>query len=137
MDMTEAMDAVNYWAVIVSALSAFLIGGIWYSPLLFMKGWLKANKYEKDYKFPRPALTFGGSFVLALIISYVLVLFLGPDRDAMMGATAGFMAGVCWVAAAFGITYLFENKPLSLFFINAGYHAVTFTLMGFILGAWI
>jgi len=53
-----------------------------------------------------------------------------------MGATAGLMAGLFWVATAMGITYLFERKSLKLYLINAGYHVVTFTLMGLILGAW-
>jgi len=34
------------------------------------------------------------------------------------------------------VTYLFERKPMKLFLINAGYHAVTFPLMGLILGLW-
>lgn len=136
MDMREAMDAVNYWAVLVAALSAFVAGGLWYS-VLFAKIWMKANGFtEQELKKSNMGLIFGGSFVLALAIAYILALFLGPDRDASMGATAGLMAGLFWVAAAFGITYLFERKPLTLFFVNAGYHVVTFTLMGLILGAW-
>jgi Protein of unknown function (DUF1761) len=62
-----------------------------------------------------------------------LVLFLGPERDAMTGVSAGFMAGLFWVASAMGITYLFERKTIRLFMINAGYHVITFTIMGLIL----
>ena len=32
-------------------------------------------------------------------------------------------AGLFWVAAAFGITYLFERRGLALWLINGGYHA--------------
>ncbi len=136
MDMQNAMASVNYLAVVVAAASAFLVGGLWYSAL-FTKAWMRANKFtEADVRGGNPAVTFGGAFVLALVIAYSLVLFLGPDRDLAFGATAGFMAGAFWVATAYGITYLFERKPLSLFFINSGYHVVTFTVMGAILGAW-
>ncbi|MGM0852909.1 MAG: DUF1761 domain-containing protein [Bacillota bacterium] len=62
------------------------------------------------------------------------MLFLGPDRNGKIDASAGFTAGLFWVATLMGITYLFERKSMKLFFINAGYHVVTFTLMGFILG---
>jgi hypothetical protein len=44
-------------------------------------------------------------------------------------------AGLCWVAASFGINYLFERKNLALFAINGGYHTLQFTLIGLILGA--
>jgi hypothetical protein len=49
---------------------------------------------------------------------------------------AGALVGLCWVGTSFGITYLFERKPFILFAINAGYHLVTFTVMGTILGLW-
>jgi len=91
---------------------------------------------EEKLKQGNMGIIFGGSFILSLIISFVFVLFLGPERDAMFGASAGFMAGLFWVATAMGITYLFERKSLKLFLINAGYHVVTFTVIGFILGLW-
>ncbi|RNA67975.1 DUF1761 domain-containing protein [Alteribacter keqinensis] len=74
--------------------------------------------------------------MLSFVIAWVLVVFLGPERNAAIGASAGFMAGLFWVAAAMGITYLFERKPVKFFLINAGYHVVTFTLIGFILDVW-
>ena len=136
MDFQQSLESINYFAVVVAALSAFIIGGLWYS-LLFAKPWMKENGFtEEELRKSNMGKIFGGSFILALIISFVLVLFLGPDRNANIGATAGFMAGVFWVAAAMGITYLFERKSFKLFLINAGYHVVTFTIMGLILGAW-
>jgi hypothetical protein len=79
---------------------------------------------------------FVGTFILALLIALNLALFLGPDRTLGFGVFAGFMAGLLWVAAAFGITYLFERKPFGLFLINAGYHVILFTIVGAIIGVW-
>ena len=31
------MQYINYLAVLVAAVSTFVIGGLWYSPLLFQK----------------------------------------------------------------------------------------------------
>ncbi|MBM3941048.1 MAG: DUF1761 domain-containing protein [SAR202 cluster bacterium] len=134
MTFDEAIASVHYLAVL-AASSAFLVGGLWYS-LLFAKPWMNANRLTPSDLRGGTVAVFAGSFVLALVIAYVLVLFLGPDRDAAFGATAGFMTGAFWVAAAFGITYLFERRPWRLLAIDAGYHVVAFTLMGLILGAW-
>jgi hypothetical protein len=49
---------------------------------------------------------------------------------------AGFAAGLCWVAAAFGTNYLFEHRSLKLFLINGGYVTLQFTAIGAILGFW-
>ena len=136
MDFQQALESINYFAVLVSALSAFIIGGLWYS-VLFAKSWMVENGFDEEkLKNGNMGLIFGGSFIFSLIISFVLVLFLGPERDALFGATAGFMVALFWVATAMGITYLFERKSLKLFLINAGYHVITFTIMGVILGAW-
>lgn len=136
MDLQQSIDSINYFAVLVAALSAFLIGGLWYS-LLFAKPWMKENGFnEEQLRNGNMVKIFGGSLILSLIISFGLALILGPERNAISGASAGLMAGLFWVAAAMGITYLFERKSLKLFVINAGYHVVTFTIMGLILGTW-
>lgn len=128
---------INILAVVVSALAAFVIGAIWYSPLLFAKAWQKENGLtDEKIKNANMALIFGVSFVLSLIISFNLAAFLGKDAGFVWGMTAGALAGIGWVATALGILYLFERKSLRLFFINAGYHAVTFTVAGGIIGAW-
>lgn len=38
---------INYLAVLVAAISTFLIGGLWYSPLLFGKAWMNANGFSE------------------------------------------------------------------------------------------
>ena len=125
-------------AVVAAALSAFLIGGLWYSPLAFARPWMEDNGFTEASLQARGGVgrIYVTSLVLLLVASVNLAFFLGgADTTAAWGATAGALAGV-WVVAAFGVTYLFEHKPLRLFLVNAGYHAVAFPLMGLILGAW-
>ncbi len=40
--------AINYWAVILAAVSAMIVGAIWYSPLLFKNAWEKTVKLDKQ-----------------------------------------------------------------------------------------
>ena len=137
MDFLDVLSRLNYWAVLTAALSAFLIGGAWYSPALFAKRWMAANRLvEADLKQSNIRLIFGGSFALALISALALAMFIGPSPSLSFGAIAGALVGLCWVGTSFGITYLFERKPFILFLINAGYHLVTFTVMGIILALW-
>ena len=128
---------LNYWAILVSALSTFLIGGIWYSPAVLGKLWMRENGLtEEDIRKGNMPKIFGLAFLLGLIASINLAMFLGPDADLSFGAFAGFAAGIGWVAAFVGIHYLFERKSFKLFLINAGYSVVALTIMGIILGAW-
>lgn len=131
------LSTINYFAVVVAALISFVIGGVWYSPLMFANAWMKENGFkEEDMKNANMGKIFGTSFLLALIISFNLAAFIGPQGDLTFGLFAGFAAGFGWVAMSFGTVYLFERRSLKLFFINAGYQVVTYTIMGGILGIW-
>ena len=39
---------LNLWAVLVAAISAFVLGGLWYAPFLFGGAWKKANGFGAD-----------------------------------------------------------------------------------------
>jgi hypothetical protein len=69
-------------------------------------------------------------------MAFNLAAFLGPESNLAWGMTAGALVGVGWVAASTAISYLYEQKSLLHFLINGGYQAVTFIVMGGILGAW-
>lgn len=127
----------NYFAILVAALSTFMIGGLWYSPAVFGKVWMKENGLtEEEMKKSNMVKIFGLAFLLALIAAVNLAMFLGPENNPAMGALWGFLAGFGWVAMFVGTHYLFERKSFTLFLINAGYSVVALTVMGIILAAW-
>ncbi|MEM1232291.1 MAG: DUF1761 domain-containing protein [Pseudomonadota bacterium] len=129
------MPEINLLAVAAAALSAFLLGGLWYGPL-FGRRWLAACGVSEDALSGRSmGRVFGLAAVLSLIAAANLAAFLGPEADLTFGLFAGFAAGFGWVAAFLGIIYLFEARPLSLWLINGGYATVALTIMGAILGA--
>jgi len=128
---------LNYWAILVSALSTFLIGGLWYSPAVFGKAWMRENGFtEESLKGGNMAKIFGLAFVLGIISAVNLAMFMGPENKWEMGALWGFLAGFGWVATFVGTHYLFERKSFTLFLINAGYSVVALTIMGIIIAAW-
>ena len=125
---------VSWIGVFAAAVSAFVLGGLWYGPL-FGKKWLAYNGMtEEDARSGNQAIVFGGAFLLSLLASFVFAMFLGPDQPVEFTTSAGFAAGLCWVAATFGINYLFARKPFGLWLIDGGYATVQFTLYGLLLG---
>ena len=129
------MPEVNYLAVGLAALSAFLLGGLWYS-VLFGKQWMAlTGQSEEKLKSGNPAMVFGGAFVLNLLAALVLAMFIGRGADLQFATAAGLAVGLCWVTASLGVNYLFERRPLGLWLINGSYFTLQFTAMGAILGA--
>lgn len=127
---------INWVSVLVAAVLTFVLGGLWYGPL-FGKAWSRASGVtESQQKTANKGLVFGLSFVLQLIAAFVLDMFIGAEATLAFGTAAGAAVGVCWVATAMGVTYLFEQRPFAHWAINSGYQIVTFTMMGALLGAW-
>ena len=124
---------INWVAVLLAALTTFVVGGLWYS-VLFAKVWQREAGVTDDQLKHGTVRVFAGSFLLAVIMAVVLAAFVG-DGGAGFGAVAGLAAGVAWVVAALGINYLFERRSLTLFAINATYNVVSFAAMGAIIGA--
>jgi hypothetical protein len=129
---------VNPWAVIAAALVNFVIGGLWYSPMLFGKPWMKANGFtEADLERGSPAVIFGASFVLCLLMAGNLAAFLGdPSVDLGFAVAASAAAGLGWAAFGLAVVALFERRGLTYILVNGGYLTVSFVAMGLILGAW-
>ena len=130
------MPEVNWIAVIAAGLSAMVLGGLWYSPLLFQKAWQRGagiSDEEMKTNAGHPAIVFGGSTLISIAAAFVFAMFLGPKPSLIFGLGAGASAGLFWVAGSFAINYLFERKSMTLFLVNGGYHTIQFTLYGLIL----
>ncbi len=131
-------STVNWLAVVISTVSAFVVGGIWYGPL-FGKAWMNEMGYtEDDLKDANMVKIYGTAFVLEFIIALQLALMLGHAREEVSigtGALYGFLIGLFWVGAAMGVNALFSRYSFKLWFINTFYFVIMFTLMGVILTA--
>lgn len=137
MDLSSAFLQINWLSVIVSALAAFALGSLWYSPVLFGKTWQKLIKLsDEDMKGANIPLIFGSTFILNIIGAFVLDMFIGRESTLMTGLMAGLLVSLAWIATSLGINYLFARKPFKLFIIDAGYYVTFFAIMGAILGAW-
>lgn len=130
--------SVNHLAVIVAALSDFIVGALWYSSLMFGKAWMKETGLtEEKMRKDNPLVKYGLTLVFSLIITYNLAFFLGSPT-ATLGSYVlySLLAGFGWAAMAVGILNLFEMRGWKLMLMNWGYVTIAFTLKGLILGLW-
>jgi len=131
------MNTVNWLAVLVAGISAFVLGGVWYSPALFGKAWMTENNMTvDDVKRGNKGKIFGWSFILSLVMAANLGMFIStPDMNLSQGLMYGALTGV-WIFCGIAIVGLFEHKSARYIFINGGYMIVALTLMGAIIGIW-
>ena len=132
MDIGSTITGGTLIAAIVAAVSNFVVGGLWYSPLLFARPWMAYNGFTEEQLRSGGSMgkIFGLTFFAGLVAAFNLAMFVGPSASAGRGAMLGFLVGFGWVAMAFASSYLFERKTLGHWLINAGYFVVSYTLMG-------
>ena len=130
---------INYWAVLVSAVAGFAIGSVWYMPRVFGASWMSmVGKTETDVKTGFTAKMFGKTFLATLVMVYVLAHFVDYIGATTIGegVTTGIWVWLGFVATTMFINALYENKPLKLWAINAGYQLAVLVVAGAILAAW-
>ena len=130
------MPQVNILAVLVAALSSFLLGGLWYSRALFGDVWNRTAGANPKGEQGHPARVFGVSFLFALVAALVYAWLMPPAVDVPHAAVQGLLVGAGMVAASFGINYQFANRGSTLWLIDGGYYTVQFLIYGLILGLW-
>jgi hypothetical protein len=136
MDTPNALATVNWLSIVLATIATFALGFLWYGPV-FGKPWMRASGMtEERARQANMAKVFGLTFLLRLLAAITLDMFIGPDASLGFAVAAGAAVGVFWVATSMGTSYLFEQRPLALWLINAGYEIAAFTIMGAILGAW-
>jgi Protein of unknown function (DUF1761) len=129
------MAGIDLLAVLVAATVAFVVGGIWYAPLLFGEGWQTNPRLPDHLRAHKPALIFGIGFLLSLIAALMFAIFLGPRPSMQVAVLTGCAAGLAWIATGFARNYgsgVLKGRSLELCLINGGFHAVQFIVLGLV-----
>ena len=135
------MPHVNYIAVLVAAIVVFVLGWLWYSPLLFYKPWMRARGMDPAVAMAGAKMP-TGKLVIELVRCFVLA-YIVAHFVAALGITN-------WLGAVhFGIflwiglpvillvgSILWENTPVKVAAIHAGDWLVKLLVIPIIVTLW-
>lgn len=134
---------VNYLAVLVSGVAIFILGGLWYSPLLFAKKWVALQGRDMDEMKAAAAgkpmaLYYLAVLICGLLTAWVLAIIL--NHFGYLTMLRGVeVAVLCWLgftgATSFG-NVLFSMRPMGLWLIDTTYNLVAFIVAALILTCW-
>ena len=133
---------VNYIAIIVASIVSFVIGMLWYSPLLFGNLWMKSAGLSKDKIGKAKKKGMGKTILIAFLTTVIMVYVLGyllnilNYNDAISGAIIGFLVWLGFLATTGLGRVLWEGKSFSFYLINTLHELVSLVVIGAILGAW-
>jgi len=130
------MPRLNHLAVLTCAFIAFVIGGLWYSPLLF------GDAYARLRASGVAAVTVSApemvaEFVRWLVITYVLAYLVARLGIADLGGAVVF-ALTMWVLiyTALAGAVLHEGAPWRVYAIHAGDGLVKILVIAAVLVLW-
>jgi len=127
------MRGINYWAVVVAAIAAFVVSAMWY--IGFGNELAKLSAAYADTQGP-PAWKMLAEFVRTIIVAYMLARFamllgVGNWKGALrLGAWIWIFPAVILAGAI-----LHENVPWRLAAIHAGDWLIKLLVMSVIIGA--
>ena len=132
---------VNYVAVLVAAVAVFVLGWLWYSPLLFYKPWMRLRGLDPvaamaSAKMPGGKLLV--EFARCLVLAYVIARF-----AALLNLSSGFGAvhfGLfLWIGFPVILltgSVLWDNVPWKVAAIHSGDWLVKMLVIPIIVTAW-
>lgn len=133
------MFDVNWLAVVLAAATGFVVGGIWYGPVMGKKWMGAVGLTEEQIKQGNMPLIYGGAFAFSLIASWALAhtfasyASFGAELSVMAKVMTAFGVALGFIVPAIGTNYLFSQKGKALFFIDAGYWLLFYIAMGLVL----
>src|SRR2546422_1282484 len=110
---------INILAVLVAAVLTFVLGAVWYSPVLFAKQWMAAQGYtpEKLEEMKRRGVTraYAVSVLCYLVTAYVMALLASYTNSTTLaqGLWLGFLSWLRVGAPGRLPPDLFSGKPLA------------------------
>ena len=128
----------NYAAVFIAAVAYWLLGAVWYG-VLFSKPWMALENITMEQaKSMNPVLPYVITFVLNLLIAYLLaqICIWRNANTAGRGASVGVLIWIGFIGPITYTTYMYEMRPKELFAINQFYPLAGLVLMGTVIGAW-
>lgn len=136
--LSDALSELNYWSVLLAALSTMVVGAIWYAQSVFGTTWMKEVGLKKkdlennDGMVQTFILTFIFSFVAAMGLGVLLVVTATTEWvDAML---VGALVGLVFTALPIAVNNMFGQASTTLSAIQGGEVVVRMSVMALILG---
>ena len=139
---TEFLNDLNWVAILCGALGYFALGALWYSKILFSKKWIELTKVDiNDPDATKGmALLMGMSFVWMFITALGIAILrerIGDITGWMGGVKLGAVTGLFFGSASISISYLYEKRPMGLYWINGGYTVLGNIVAAVIICSWV
>lgn len=131
------LQNLNYLAILVSAVAYWILGALWYSPVLFGKLWSKVVQPSDEAK-KGMGMSMALSFIGFFLICFVMALFVTHlvPADMTRGIKIALSAGFGFMLLPMWIGQLYSKSSMTVLLIDAAYHFAGFIIAAIIISSW-
>ncbi len=135
----------NYTLILLATVAQFILGAMWYSPLMFGKWWmeimesthLSKEELQKIQKAMAPF--YGLQFLLTVLSTFVLSLFIHYLQMANVGFYAYGIAGWVWLgfivpSQVAGVVWANTKQK---YWVKQIFVMTSYSLVAMMIAAWI
>lgn len=132
---------LNYFAILAAAVGAFVLGALWYSPLLFAKAWTRAHGYTPEQvqemqKGAAKAYVVSLLCYLAMATAMSVVVYYMDLGMLHQGLQLGVLVWAGFLAPLGLTALMFSRDSFTAWAIDAGYQLLYSLLMGVVVTLW-
>ena len=139
----DVLSELNWLAVLVGAVIYFVLGALWYSPMLFARPWQRSIGWDPERTPPQMSPT---SYIIPFLAYVVMAIAVGMlakatgSDDVTEGLILGLVVGVGLSLAHTLVDATFDPnrpEPWVWFAINGAYHTIGLVIVSVIVSVWI
>lgn len=133
---------MNYWAVLVAAVLAMVLGALWYGPM-FGRKWMEIVGVSPEDMAAREKMKsetgplYFIQFVLVILQASILSTLI-KDAFTMSGLMYSLLVWLAFIMPTIAGSAMWNNDPSGVkwarFWIQSGYQLIVFVMFGLILG---
>lgn len=128
-----AFAGLNYVAILVAAIAAFIVGGAWYG--ILGNQWLAALGKTRD-QLGSPVRPMIISFIAELVMAWILAGVLGHlgEVSVTTGIISGAFIWLGFVATTQVINHAYQGTKIAQTVIDCGHWLAVLVVMGAVIG---
>lgn len=115
-------------AIIAAVISSFILGALWYSPLLFGNTWQKEEGLNFEQIKSRGMNLYLSSLISSALSAYGFYYLVQHSTSLQNNLISALIIGILFIASSLATHYQFAGRSNTTFLIDSGYDIARFLL---------
>ncbi len=126
------------FAMLGAVVSRMALGAAWYSPVLFLKPWMRMTGITAEQMHQGMGKKIAFDVIGSILMAFAMLhaIRYAEVTSVAWGMAVGFLNWLGFVAVVTISSVTYEKRPAGLFWLHNGYNLISLMVMGAIIADW-